>query len=568
MQVEAEHEAETKPELDISSTMKRCFAMITEAQDHFVLLQKNRKYHRSFGRPVDSSLFDVRAVLMKTVRFFQISGECATSIEVDRGLSSFFSNPNYIRQILHEIIYSLRKSSQCGRIWVRACLNDMNVLQNRRRGSSDSSLDSGTPPREPNQKRESTRGRGAAPAMEMIVMQQPTGETGKRENSSSSRNDEQGSGDGRGSGSTDSDAISSGGEEGVSRMLVLQVDVEWRGKVSEVDDFSEMMGTAAAPRTSDSEERDFLRNLLHLSSEGVYMMRRATALQDVVRRVHELGGYVENAWSSAAKGEAIAASASQKDTERDLSPLYSVKIFVPPGEKPRVQPRSTFANASDRLLEDARGKRTSPRGRGRPDGSKEAVRITPPGSSPSSSPSSAPPSPLYLASSPLPAANASACTSDNILRASSSACPRVLVVDDNDFCREFVASQIRLFIGRDRCVVNGVGTSASAALDHLLTEKEYDLVLMDMSMPGAIGDNAQSGIWVTRQYKMKRPESVTRFICLSGMGHDAVVVTACKDAGMVSPYALGKPFNKDEMLQLLSATFPQFVSVSVSPGEK
>ena len=138
--------------------------------------------------------------------------------------------------------------------------------------------------------------------------------------------------------------------------------------------------------------------------------------------------------------------------------------------------------------------------------------------------------------------------------------PRVLVVDDNDFCREFVASQIRHFLGDDCCIVNGVGVSASAALDHLLTEKPYDLVLMDMSMPRAIGNNAQSGIWVTRQYKMNRSESATRFICLSGMGHDAVVVTACKDAGMVSPYALGKPLSRDKMRDVLSATFPHIVS--------
>jgi CheY-like chemotaxis protein len=57
------------------------------------------------------------------------------------------------------------------------------------------------------------------------------------------------------------------------------------------------------------------------------------------------------------------------------------------------------------------------------------------------------------------------------------------------FCREFVASQIRGSLSLDHSTpfrVDCVGVSAQEALDHLLNSSfEYNLVLMDMSMPGA-----------------------------------------------------------------------------------
>lgn len=61
----------------------------------------------------------------------------------------------------------------------------------------------------------------------------------------------------------------------------------------------------------------------------------------------------------------------------------------------------------------------------------------------------------------------------------------------------------------------------------------------------------QAGIWITRQYKIARNTSVTRFICLSGMGRDASVTKMCKDAGFSYPYALGKPFDLEEMRRVL-----------------
>ena len=134
--------------------------------------------------------------------------------------------------------------------------------------------------------------------------------------------------------------------------------------------------------------------------------------------------------------------------------------------------------------------------------------------------------------------------------------PRVLVVDDNAFCRELVVRQVREMLGgADKCRVDGVGVSAQHALSHLLEQPEdasYHLVLMDLSMPGG-GD--QAGIWVTRQYKLGRPNSTTRFVCLSGMGRDADVTRICKDAGFAPPFSLGKPVKWDEMKNLLATLF-------------
>ena len=134
--------------------------------------------------------------------------------------------------------------------------------------------------------------------------------------------------------------------------------------------------------------------------------------------------------------------------------------------------------------------------------------------------------------------------------------PRVLVVDDNEFCREFVVRQVREMLGgADKCRVDGVGVSAQHALSHLLEQSEdasYHLVLMDLSMPGG-GD--QAGIWVTRQYKLGRPNSTTRFVCLSGMGRDADVTRICKDAGFAPPFSLGKPVKWDEMKDLLATLY-------------
>ena len=69
------------------------------------------------------------------------------------------------------------------------------------------------------------------------------------------------------------------------------------------------------------------------------------------------------------------------------------------------------------------------------------------------------------------------------------------------------------------------------------------------------GGGDQAGIWVTRQYKLGRPNSTTRFVCLSGMGRDADVTRICKDAGFAPPFSLGKPVKWDEMKDLLATLY-------------
>ena len=80
-------------------------------------------------------------------------------------------------------------------------------------------------------------------------------------------------------------------------------------------------------------------------------------------------------------------------------------------------------------------------------------------------------------------------------------------------------------------------------------------------MPCESGNDHQAGIWVTRQYKLHRPTSKTNFICLSGMGRDHLTIRLCKDAGFIPPFALGKPFNLDELIEVLKIVFPSDIVI-------
>jgi len=126
---------------------------------------------------------------------------------------------------------------------------------------------------------------------------------------------------------------------------------------------------------------------------------------------------------------------------------------------------------------------------------------------------------------------------------------RVCVIDDNEFCREFIMYKISELLG-EKSQVDGVGTSAQTALAYLMDKmgaSTYDLVLVDLSMPMDMdnikgqNENERAGLWVVSQYKARRPQSETKFLCLSGMGQDPISIARCKDAGFIPPYALGKP---------------------------
>ena len=107
-------------------------------------------------------------------------------------------------------------------------------------------------------------------------------------------------------------------------------------------------------------------------------------------------------------------------------------------------------------------------------------------------------------------------------------------------------------------IVDVIGDNVQESLEHLLvSEYEYDLVLIDMNMPGSpsyIKTNS-AGLWCTKEYKLKRPNSLTKFVCVSGLGRDEELQSRCRAVGMVPPYSLGKPFDHKELLDLLTKTF-------------
>ena len=113
----------------------------------------------------------------------------------------------------------------------------------------------------------------------------------------------------------------------------------------------------------------------------------------------------------------------------------------------------------------------------------------------------------------------------------------VLIVDDNQFCREFVACQVRNLLKKYSTPheVAVSGKNVQLTLDFLLAPKfDYDLVLIDMNMPGTPSSvsHCQAGIWCTHQYKLLRPHSSTNFVCMSGLGRDELLQEQCRAAGM------------------------------------
>ena len=144
----------------------------------------------------------------------------------------------------------------------------------------------------------------------------------------------------------------------------------------------------------------------------------------------------------------------------------------------------------------------------------------------------------------------------------------VLIIDDNEFCREFFGEQVREILSRilksksdnnpAPFVVDIIGDNVQESLEHLLvSEFDYDLVLVDMNMPGSPPSvkTSSAGLYLTKEYKLTRPDSLTKFVCVSGLGRDEELQSRCRAVGMVPPYSLGKPFDRKELLDLLTKTF-------------
>ena len=114
----------------------------------------------------------------------------------------------------------------------------------------------------------------------------------------------------------------------------------------------------------------------------------------------------------------------------------------------------------------------------------------------------------------------------------------VVIIDDNEFCREFVASQVRRILEEYSmpCEVIALGSSIQNTLDYMLSpEFVCSLVLVDMNMAGTPANvpRSQAGIYITQQYKLKRPQSTTKFVCVSGLGRSQALQEQCRNAGMV-----------------------------------
>ena len=114
----------------------------------------------------------------------------------------------------------------------------------------------------------------------------------------------------------------------------------------------------------------------------------------------------------------------------------------------------------------------------------------------------------------------------------------VVIIDDNEFCREFVASQVRRILEEYSmpCEVIALGSSIQNTLDYMLSpEFVCSLVLVDMNMAGTPANvpRSQAGIYITQQYKLKRPQSTTKFVCVSGLGRCQALQEQCRNAGMV-----------------------------------
>jgi len=137
----------------------------------------------------------------------------------------------------------------------------------------------------------------------------------------------------------------------------------------------------------------------------------------------------------------------------------------------------------------------------------------------------------------------------------------VLIIDDNVFCREFFGDQVCEILKSNNpapFVVDVIGDNVQESLEHLLvSDFDYDLVLIDMNMPGTPTyiKTSSAGLWCTKEYKLKRPNSLTKFVCVSGLGRDEELQSRCRAVGMVPPYSLGKPFDRKELLGLLTKTF-------------
>ncbi len=113
---------------------------------------------------------------------------------------------------------------------------------------------------------------------------------------------------------------------------------------------------------------------------------------------------------------------------------------------------------------------------------------------------------------------------------------RVLVVDDHPVNQEFAAEVVRR-AGHDVAMAAS-GEEALAILE----DREFDVILMDVQMPGI------DGLEVTRAYRTAHPQTPTRIIGLTAHS-SRTDRERCLDAGMIE--VLVKPVNRTQLADVL-----------------
>ncbi|ADK82196.1 response regulator [Sediminispirochaeta smaragdinae] len=124
--------------------------------------------------------------------------------------------------------------------------------------------------------------------------------------------------------------------------------------------------------------------------------------------------------------------------------------------------------------------------------------------------------------------------------------PHILIAEDDGISRLYIAT----VLGK-----RGFSTAeADNGLEavHLATQREFDLILMDVNMPEMNGMEATQLI---RAHEKKQGAIPVPVIALTAHAY-AEDIKACKAVGMSD--CLAKPFSERQLLSLLEKFFPNF----------
>lgn len=123
---------------------------------------------------------------------------------------------------------------------------------------------------------------------------------------------------------------------------------------------------------------------------------------------------------------------------------------------------------------------------------------------------------------------------------------KCLIVDDEVFCREFVATLLR---STGDCHQAGSGNEALEKYNAALAGGEpYDLIIMDIMMPGMSGQEAAKTIRTIE--KVQSPEKRVNIVMLTALNSANEAMEAFCNAQ--SAAYLVKPVSKDGLFNVMS----------------